>query len=124
MKILSLKKRPEFAAVAQTGRKVVTKLFIIQGSRQDPSQKEKFSNSPRFGLIVTKKNGNAVQRNLIKRRFRALIQDHIKHGTAAPLDYVLIARPGRTLEARFQDLETKLAEALETLKKFEEEKND
>ena len=47
----------------------------------------------RVGYTVTKKIGNAVARNRIKRRFRAAARE-VLPGLAEPgHDYVLIARP-------------------------------
>lgn len=47
----------------------------------------------RVGLTVTRKIGNAVIRNRIKRRLRAAVRE-VLPGVAVPgFDYVLIARP-------------------------------
>ena len=64
----------------------------------------------RFGYIVTKKNGGAVQRNLIKRRFKSIVQAQIKHNAVTPFDYVIIARPGCILH-EFSALEERFAKA-------------
>ena len=48
---------------------------------------------PRIGLSVSKKNGNAVRRNLIKRRLREAFRLD-QHGLPQNLDLVLIPRPG------------------------------
>lgn len=48
----------------------------------------------RIGFTVTKKIGNAVVRNRMKRRFRALARELLPtHGTAGA-DHVLIGRSG------------------------------
>ena len=68
----------------------------------------------RFGITVTKKIGNAVVRNRIKRRFRAAIREAAP-GLALPAhDHVLIARPGaetRAWPALLDDLRSALLEA-------------
>jgi ribonuclease P protein component len=46
----------------------------------------------RLGITVTKKIGNAVIRNRMKRRFRALGREIIAPGGQAGFDYVLIGR--------------------------------
>jgi ribonuclease P protein component len=80
--------------VRQQGKKLVTKSFIIQACPPSATSKDLIAKGPRVGFIVTKKNGNAVERNRIKRRFRALIRDHIKENHVFPLDYVIVSRPG------------------------------
>ena len=46
----------------------------------------------RIGITVTKKIGNAVVRNRIKRRFRALARDVLPTAGMAGADHVLIGR--------------------------------
>ena len=53
----------------------------------------------RVGYTVTKKIGNAVRRNRIKRRFRAAARAVVPAHAAPGHDYVLIARPGADLRA-------------------------
>lgn len=65
----------------------------------------------RFGVTVTKKIGNAVIRNRMKRRFRALLRELLpQHGIAAA-DHVLIGREGG-VERDFAMLRRELTEAL------------
>ena len=66
----------------------------------------------RLGITVTKKIGNAVVRNRMKRRFRALARDVIAHHGAAGADHVLIGRAGG-VERDFATLRADLARALE-----------
>lgn len=58
---------------------------------------------PRFGLTVTKRMGNAVIRNRIKRRLRAGIRQIEADSARKGYDYVLIARRG-ALECPFTDM--------------------
>jgi ribonuclease P protein component len=46
----------------------------------------------RLGITVTKKIGNAVVRNRMKRRFRALVRDLLPSHGIAGADHVLIGR--------------------------------
>ena len=65
----------------------------------------------RIGFTVTKKHGNAVVRNRMKRRFRALARDVIPDQGHAGADHVMIGRsPG--IERDFAALRTELTRAL------------
>ena len=48
----------------------------------------------RFGITVTKRIGNAVVRNRMKRRFRALLREILPQHGMADTDHVLIGREG------------------------------
>lgn len=82
--ITTLKKRADFVRLNR-GRKFMTEYFILRyGPSPEPA-------AARVGYTVTTKCGNAVVRNRIKRRLRALVREtaaHIKPG----MDYVIIAR--------------------------------
>jgi ribonuclease P protein component len=66
----------------------------------------------RFGITVTKKIGNAVVRNRMKRRFRALIREILPVQGLADHDHVLIGRDGG-VERDFTLLRVELSAALE-----------
>ena len=65
----------------------------------------------RIGYTVTKKIGNAVVRNRIKRRFRALARDVLPLAGVTGADHVLIGRPDG-LTRDFALLRADLAKAL------------
>ncbi|MFM5884948.1 MAG: ribonuclease P protein component [Novosphingobium sp.] len=65
----------------------------------------------RFGITVTKKIGNAVVRNRMKRRFRALLREMLPEAGLAAHDHVLIGRDGG-VERDFAKLREELAMAL------------
>lgn len=65
----------------------------------------------RLGITVTKKIGNAVVRNRMKRRFRALAREVLAVDGVAGADHVLIGRAGG-VERDFGDLRTELTKAL------------
>lgn len=48
--------------------------------------------APRLGLTVTRKIGNAVVRNRIKRRLRDAVRLKARHEMVAGIDYVIVAR--------------------------------
>ncbi|MDX2028444.1 MAG: ribonuclease P protein component [Alphaproteobacteria bacterium] len=98
--LIVLRKRAEFLAVAQTGRKWVAPGLILQMGVPAAS------GQLRYGLTASRKIGNAVTRNRARRRLRALAQE-VLPPHAAPNDYVLIARatsPSRDFDALRKDL--------------------
>ena len=64
----------------------------------------------RFGITVTKKIGNAVVRNRMKRRYRALAAAILPERGIAGADHVLIGRPGGN-DIVFAELGEQLADA-------------
>lgn len=69
----------------------------------------------RLGITVTKKIGNAVVRNRMKRRFRALARDVLPAHGLPDTDHVLIGRDGG-VERDFAALRDELIAALERAK--------
>lgn len=67
--------------------------------------------SLRFGVTVTKKIGNAVMRNRMKRRFRALLRELLPAHGIAGADHVLIGRENG-VERDFALLHGELVQAL------------
>jgi ribonuclease P protein component len=65
----------------------------------------------RFGITVTKKIGNAVVRNRMKRRFRALVRELLPSQGLPDHDHVLIGREGG-IEREFARLREELVQAL------------
>jgi ribonuclease P protein component len=65
----------------------------------------------RFGITVTKKIGNAVVRNRMKRRFRVLLRDALPAQGLPGHDHILIGREGG-VERDFALLQQELAAAL------------
>jgi ribonuclease P protein component len=66
----------------------------------------------RYGITVTKRIGNAVVRNRMKRRFRALVRELLPEHGLSDTDHVLIGREGG-VERDFSQLRTELLAALE-----------
>jgi len=65
----------------------------------------------RFGVTVTKKIGNAVVRNRMKRRFRALLREILPVQGIAGADHILIGREGG-IERDFAAMKAELVQAL------------
>lgn len=84
--ITTLTQRADFVRLNR-GRKYITDYFILRYAAA-PEVQAAFA---RVGYTVTTKCGNAVARNRIKRRFRALMHEHAAL-TKPGMDYVLIAR--------------------------------
>ena len=103
----SIRKRRDFLA-ANAGKRYVTPAFVLLvHPRGDETEA-----APRYGITVTKKIGNAVVRNRIKRRFRELLWRALPDGGIAGADHVLIARKGaegRGFHAMIEELDKGLA---------------
>lgn len=87
-RLARLTKRAEFLRAAQ-GRRVHSRFLSLQVVRRTEPESE--GGEPRFGLTVTKKVGNAVVRNRIRRRLRQALRSD----ALAPKpghDYVIVAR--------------------------------
>jgi ribonuclease P protein component len=65
----------------------------------------------RYGITVTKRIGNAVVRNRMKRRLRALVREVLPVHGMADTDHVLIGREGG-IERDFSALRDELVAAL------------
>jgi ribonuclease P protein component len=70
----------------------------------------------RLGITVTRKIGNAVVRNRMKRRFRALARELLPEAGMPGADHVLIGRAGG-IERDFGLLRDELRKALAKLAK-------
>ena len=110
MTITTLKKRAEFVRIAKTGKKWVTRSLVVQALESDCQE-----NSIRFGFTATKKIGNAVTRNRVKRRLRVLARDILPQiKKTSGIDIVLIGRY-TTATQEFSDLQNDLITALKKL---------
>jgi ribonuclease P protein component len=81
-----LKTRAAFRAVA-SGKRVSRPGFVLQALR-----KAERDDPPRFGFTVTKKIGNAVVRNRIRRRLREAVRLAGAAEAESGTDYVLVGR--------------------------------
>jgi ribonuclease P protein component len=94
----SMKQRAEFARVKTTGQAKAGR-FVILSTLEDPTL-----GSLHTGFITTKRSGKAHDRNLLRRRFRALVQAHAPAFPEKRRFLVTIARPGAA-SATFAELE-------------------
>ncbi|MCB0193796.1 MAG: ribonuclease P protein component [Anaerolineae bacterium] len=100
-----LRRNSDFQRIRQVGKSYASSLLVLAFLRNE------FDHS-RFGFVVSKRLGKAVQRNKIKRRMREAVRlkiPHIKPG----FDVVIIARiPSRN--ATFSDICRSIERLLKT----------
>jgi ribonuclease P protein component len=95
-----LRKREEFLA-ARRGDKRRGRLFLLEVlSRGDEA-------APRVGFTVTKKVGNAVVRNRVRRRLKEAVRAHAAIHMAPGHDYVIVGRED-VLTAPFEQIADEL----------------
>jgi len=70
----------------------------------------------RVGITVSKKVGNAVIRNRMKRRFRALVREMLPTAGITGADHVLIGR-NSGIERDYDALKAEFAKALAKVKR-------
>ena len=80
-----LKRADEFRAAFRSGIKAGSRLLSIHVAA--PTE----SHAPRVGFVVSKAVGNAVTRNRVKRRLRAIAAEHL--GGLPGADIVVRAQP-------------------------------
>ena len=79
-----IKKNREFSFIYNNSKKVYTRYAII-------FIKENMNNEQRFGFVASKKTGNAVQRNRIKRLFKEFVKTH-KNKFRENTDYIFVGK--------------------------------
>jgi len=82
-----VKKSQEIETIMKKGSSKANPHFIVYKYEKSDS------NHFRMAISVGKKVGNAVTRNKVKRRIRAVTTEH-KHHMASNYDYFIIARKG------------------------------
>ncbi|HDM77495.1 MAG TPA: ribonuclease P protein component [Deltaproteobacteria bacterium] len=82
-----LRKRKDFQTVKERGKRISTKNFILLIKPNSLPYN-------RLGVIVSKKTGNAVQRNRVKRCLREFFRLNKKDFAPPPKDIVIIAKKG------------------------------
>ncbi|PKP83755.1 MAG: ribonuclease P protein component [Alphaproteobacteria bacterium HGW-Alphaproteobacteria-2] len=107
-----LRRRAEFLAAARARRAPMPGLLVQGRARLAPDPEEGVL---RVGFTCSKKIGNAVTRNRAKRRLRAAARAVLPGAGRAGWDYVLVGKPGATVERPFAALCDDLARALERL---------
>ena len=103
--IKTLQHRRDFLAAAK-GRCAARSGLVLQARRKTGQD------HIGIGYTATKKTGNAVARNRIKRRLRAAAQEVLTAKGKPGFDYVLIGRAG-TVDRPWQSLLDDLTQALQ-----------
>jgi ribonuclease P protein component len=88
-KLGRLTRRAEFQRVSR-GRRKSAEAFSLQSARREDADGERMG--ARVGLTVTKKVGNAVERNRIRRRLKEALRAARPLEAREDHDYVLMAR--------------------------------
>jgi len=112
-----LKHRRDFLWAARQGRKWAMEGLVLQVRKRISQEATKAlkSNAIRVGFTVTKKVGNSVIRNRVRRRLRAVADTVLAETAASGLDLVIIGRMG-TINRPYPALIKDLKIALKKLK--------
>ena len=109
-----IRRSRDFRWIQKRGSKLKSRdfLFIFLPFHRVPNA----SNTARFGLVVSKKVGNAVNRNLVKRRLRESCRRN-KYLIVASLNIVIIAFSS-SLHRTQQEIDTQIVDSFNELNRF------
>lgn len=107
-RLVTLTRRADFLA-ANAGKRAATLGFVLLVRNRGDGSPEK-----RVGYTVSRKVGNAVVRNRMKRRFRSLARELLPTQGYAGADHVLIGRQSG-IERPFDQLREELGRALKKI---------
>ena len=105
VRLIPIRRRADFLAANKSKRVPMPGFVLLVRARDDADP------ALRLGITVTKKIGNAVVRNRMKRRFRALGREVLPTLGLAGADHVLIGREGG-VERDYGQLRDELVRAL------------
>lgn len=95
----------EFVEIGKDGNRHKSENFLLR-------YKTREEGTARVGITVSKKNGNAVTRNRIKRQIRAILDLYLEK--TKPLDLVVVARYSYDPD-RYKELEGELKDGLSAI---------
>ena len=113
MSINKIKKSKDFSLIYNKSQKMHTKYAII-------FIKENLKKEQRFGFVASKKTGNAVQRNRIKRLFKEFVKTH-KNKFRENTDYVFVGKSvlkENIKNLKYKDIEKDIIKVIKQWKKY------
>ncbi len=119
MSVGRLQRRDDFLRVAGRGRKWVTPGLILQVASMDLAIAGFDEKGVRVGFTASRRVGNAVERNRVRRRLRAAVREVLDDHGRRGRDYVVIGRRA-SLVRPFRSLVQDLKVALVRLDSFVE----
>jgi len=121
VQLTTLKKRPEYLRV-RGGRRCQNVAFILEAkaraatatvpSKDVAATQDSRLSGPRFGFTITKKIGNAVTRNRIRRRLKHALSQLADEFAKPGYDYVVVGRR-RAATQPYSDLKKDLERCLQ-----------
>jgi ribonuclease P protein component len=111
-----LRQRADYLAAA-AGTKAAATAFVLQARRRDDE------GPARVGFTVSRKVGNAVERNRVRRRLKEVVRLLPAGPLRVGYDYVLIGRRP-ALALRFWRLRSELTTAIERIHGGRRSRND
>ena len=102
-----IKEERDFNAIIKNSPFIKNKAFVIY-------IRKKKMEVPHFGLAISKKVGNAVCRNKLKRRVRAII-DEAKESFPNSRDYIIMIKRS-CADLSFQEMRRNLIELIKEIK--------
>ena len=103
----TIKRKEEFGSIIKTGKVLKSSFFSIY-------YKDNNTMKPNFGIAVSKKLGNAVIRNKLKRRYRNII-DNNKLLFSNKYNYIIMIRKA-SLYSSFMEINNSMKDFLEKVK--------
>ncbi|WP_336660102.1 ribonuclease P protein component [Leucobacter sp. USHLN153] len=99
----------DYRQIVRAGRRVGGALCITHAVLRSPGE------PARFGFIISKAVGNAVTRNRVRRRMKAVIESRLHSGVSS-VDIVFRALPA-VAEATFGELRREMERALDRVER-------
>jgi ribonuclease P protein component len=107
-----LRRRAEFLRVARAKKRFAATGLVLQVRRWGRDEGIASEANVGLGFTVSKKVGNAVERNRVRRRLRAVATEILPQYAKSNRDYVVIGRRA-ALQRTFPDLQADLKLALQ-----------